>query len=147
MTQPKRMGWALLSVLRNKPSTSAWDQKGHYSSSSCYFLVEVCTHDIYCKSFCPGRGIPPEVSSFFPPLKVLFLIRIEGLRTDGVCTDCKTPWGKFWYWAIQYKSSWLDLMQVCKTLTVNIFRKEKKKTIREVQLRLIVCSISIPRQR
>ena len=53
-----------------------------------------CTHGIYCMSVRPGRGIPPLLLSLrFLPCSPLncgvflwkcFLVRCEGLRTEGV---------------------------------------------------------------
>ncbi len=86
-----------------------------------FFVDLFCTHDIYCKSVRPGRGIPPLLvllrflPFFFSLLKVLWgdilLIWFEGLRTEGAvcCIDCKAPWGKLWYWTIKKQMTELDL--------------------------------------
>ncbi len=60
-----------------------------------------------------GRGIPPlllflMVSSIFLPVKgflgEFFLIRINGLRTEGVvhCTDCTATCDKLWFVILGY---------------------------------------------
>ncbi len=68
-----------------------------------YNFVILIVHTVQCWSVLYTRHLLPVCLScdFFPPLKRFFgkvsLIRIEGLRTEGVvcCTDCKAPWGKF----------------------------------------------------
>ncbi len=65
----------------------------------CDSIIDLfCTLDIYCMSVRPERGIPPlllllRFLPFFVPVKGFFIIRVEGLRTEGVIcgTDCKAP--------------------------------------------------------
>ncbi len=74
-----------------------------YTVIFCLF----CAHNIYFMSVHPGRVTSvafPEVSSIFFPVKgfswgEFFLIRFEGLRTEGVicCTDCIAPWSEWWF--------------------------------------------------
>ncbi len=86
---------------------SSWINTPHFHSTMyisiielyCDFTVDLfCTLDIYFLFVRRGRGIPPlllflMVSFIFFPDKGFFLIRVEGLRTEGVvcCTDCKAP--------------------------------------------------------
>ncbi len=52
-----------------------------------------------------------------------FLIRVKGLRTEGVvsCTDCKTPWGKLWFVITGYINktdlTWLTLILLSRSFS------------------------------
>lgn len=76
-----------------------------------WFLLLFSTHNTYCISVRPGRGISPLLL-FLGFLLLFFLLNVfwvfffgEGSlfqsrvksRTEGIlcCTDCKASWGKF----------------------------------------------------
>ena len=66
--------------------------------SICY-LFQILTHDTYCSSVHPGKGIC--CSPNFPRRNdgvswEFFLLCCKGLRTEGViyCTNCKASWEK-----------------------------------------------------
>ncbi len=77
----------------------------NYNMSEVFimFYVQVCARQsTFLSSNCRERD--PSSVALLMVSSIFFLIRVEGLQTEGVicCTDCKAPWGKLWFVILGY---------------------------------------------
>lgn len=79
----------------------------------CY--SQLCTHNIYHRSFCPGRGISPLLLILrFLPFFLNVFIQFQDQKTKCVicCMNCKFLWSKLCVLILGYMTKiWLGMTQ------------------------------------